>query len=92
MYIPEFYTFLIFVYLQIKTCLNSVRSSIIAKARIIVGQLYGLDVCSSDDERLKKVLNLLNNDTFIWVEEDRKKSYNLSHFVPLSQINTNIIS
>jgi hypothetical protein len=92
MYIPEFCMFLIFMYLQIKTCLNSVRSSIIAKARAIVGQLYSLDECSSDDQRLEKVLNLLKNDTFIWVEEDREKPYNISRFGPCSQMNINITS
>jgi ribosomal 30S subunit maturation factor RimM len=49
-----------------------------------VGQLYGLDVCSSDDERLGKVINLLENDTFIWLEEDHGKSYDVGDFGPLS--------
>jgi hypothetical protein len=92
MYIPEFHTFLTFVYLQIKTCLNSVRSPIIAKARAIVGQLYGLDLCSTDDEWVGKVVNLLENDTFIWLEEDREKSYDVVVFGSLSQVDTNIIT
>jgi hypothetical protein len=82
--IPEFHTFLIFLYFKIKTCFNSVRSSIIAKAQPIVGQLYGRDVCSSDDEQLEKVINLLANNTFIWLEEAREKSYDVGDCGPLS--------
>jgi hypothetical protein len=74
--------------------LNSVRSSIIGKARAIVGLLYNLDSCSCDDDKHSTVRHQLSDDGFIWILEDREKSYDVGYryfsWISIFEIDTRI--
>ena len=60
-------------WLKVRAQLDRIRSHFIAAVRDNTAELYGLNGCATDEERLEKALDLLEGNKYVLPEQERKE-------------------
>lgn len=70
---PLFIVYYLLNWLKVRAQLDRIRSHFIAAVRDNTAELYGLNGCTTDEERFEKASDLLEGNKYVLPEQERKE-------------------